>query len=280
MRAAGGESNQSSGTDIHAKDISIQSDSTKDTAVCPNSREAMMKEPVTSDVFTAWPPIRDELSTETSELQDETIRECLSLLDGSTDPLSDHMKHGVPGLARDNHVYFLHGSLETMPAGFVGFDASRPWIIYWALTALRLLGEDVEEYRERVIQTFSSMQNDSGGFGGGHGQISHCAPSYAVVLSLAMIGGTDCLDLIDRKALWHWLGQIKQQDGGFRVCVEGEEDVRGGYCAMVMISLLGLPLSLPPDSPARQGGLESFVDGLPEYLSRCMCSRSVLLPPY
>lgn len=46
------------------------------------------------------------------------------------------------------------------------------------------------------------MQNDTGGFGGGHGQISHCAPSYAVVLSLALIGGTDCLDLIDRKALW------------------------------------------------------------------------------
>lgn len=45
------------------------------------------------------------------------------------------------------------------------------------------------------------MQNDSGGFGGGHGQISHCAPSYAVVLSLAMVGGNDCLDLIDRKAL-------------------------------------------------------------------------------
>ncbi|KAL8936429.1 MAG: hypothetical protein Q9216_004933 [Gyalolechia sp. 2 TL-2023] len=221
------------------------------------------------NLFTSWPPIQDDFTTETSELHDETIQECLPFLNASTGPLFDHKEHGLPSLARDKHIRFLRGSLEAMPAAFVGFDASRPWIVYWALTALRLLGEDVEEYRERVTQTFSSMQNDSGGFGGGHGQISHCAPSYAVVLSLALIGGTDCLDLIDRKALWHWLGQIKQQDGGFRVCVGGEEDVRGGYCAMVMISLLGLPLSLPSDAPARRGGLESFVDGLPGYLSRC-----------
>lgn len=49
----------------------------------------------------------------------------------------------------------------------------------------------------------------------------------------------------------------------------GEEDVRGAYCAMVMISLLSLPLDLPPDAPAREGGLTTFVDQLPEYLGRC-----------
>ena len=38
---------------------------------------------------------------------------------------------------------------------------------------------------------------------------------------------------------------------------------------MTMISLLGLPLDLPPDSPARADGLTSFVTGLPDYLSRC-----------
>lgn len=39
---------------------------------------------------------------------------------------------------------------------------------------------------------------------------------------------------------------------------------------MVIISLLDLPLELPPDSPARKYGLNSFIDGLPEYISRCM----------
>ena len=52
-----------------------------------------------------------------------------------------------------------------------------------------------------VAQTFIPMQNSTGGFGGGHGQISHCAPSYAVVLSLAMVGGDDGFEIIDRRAL-------------------------------------------------------------------------------
>ena len=41
---------------------------------------------------------------------------------------------------------------------------------------------------------------------------------------------------------------------------------------MVIISLLALPLELPPNAPARAHGFTSFLDGLPEYLSRCTIS--------
>ena len=85
---------------------------------------------------------------------------------------------------------------------------------------------------------------------------------------------------------WKWLGEIKQPDGGFALCKGGEVDVRysqhalskiearlmsnrGAYCAMVMISLLNLPLELPPGSPVRVKGMKSFLDGLPQWLSRC-----------
>ena len=37
---------------------------------------------------------------------------------------------------------------------------------------------------------------------------------------------------------------------------------------MVMISLLDLPLDLP-EPEVRQDGMKTFLDGLPEYLSRC-----------
>lgn len=90
------------------------------------------------------------------------------------------------------------------------------------------------------------MQNVDGGFGGGHGQLSHCASSYAAVLSLVMVGGEEALNVIDRKMLlvkasaavyttllinwlnysWKWLGDLKQPDGSFQVCVGGEQDVR------------------------------------------------------
>lgn len=156
----------------------------------------------------------------------------------------------------------------------------------------------------RVVQTFMPMQNLDGGFGGGHGQMSHCAASYAAILSLAMVGGKEAMDMIDRRALqvvshykvtlransfiyrWKWLGELKQDDGGFIMSVEGEEDVRfvsgsfqgsrryssfgrGAYSAMLMISLLALPLELPPHAPSRSNGFNLFSDGLPEYLSRC-----------
>ena len=44
---------------------------------------------------------------------------------------------------------------------------------------------------------------------------------------------------------------------------------RGAYCAMVIIALLNLPLELPQDAEARKYGFNTFLDGLPEYLSRC-----------
>lgn len=45
---------------------------------------------------------------------------------------------------------------------------------------------------------------------------------------------------------------------------------------MVMISLLNLPLELPPNSKARINGDETFLTGLPEYLSRCAFALSGL----
>lgn len=53
----------------------------------------------------------------------------------------------------------------------------------------------------RVISTLSPMQNLDGGFGGGHGQMSHSAASYAAILALILVGGEDALNMIDRKSL-------------------------------------------------------------------------------
>lgn len=84
-----------------------------------------------------------------------------------------------------------------------------------------------------------------------------------------MVGGDDAYEIVDRKAMWHWLGTLKQPDGGFCICEDGEEDVRGAYCALVTITLLNLPWSLPHDTPAYNAGCRDFRDGLGEHLSRC-----------
>ena len=106
------------------------------------------------DLFTMYPPLKDPLDTETSLLQDETVYDCLPLLAGIDDPsrnLFDFNSHGLPRLEREKHVTFLHDCLKQLPARFVAFDPSRPWIVYWVLAGLCMLGEDVQQYRERFI---------------------------------------------------------------------------------------------------------------------------------
>lgn len=41
-------------------------------------------------------------------------------------------------------------------------------------------------------------QNQSGGFGGGPQQISHCAPTYASTLSLLILGTPEAYKVINR----------------------------------------------------------------------------------
>ncbi|KAE8144308.1 beta subunit of farnesyltransferase [Aspergillus avenaceus] len=260
------KSDQSAGSRPSSTEITqSQISHTKQTEMSENQVH-----PGVSTLFTKPPTIIDPLKTETIELQEDTVNKCLPFLQGShSSQKGPFNQHGVPELKRDEHVGYLYDSLEDYPGTFVALDASRPWMIYWALAGLTLLGEDVSRFRERVVASIKPMQNLTGGFGGGHGQTSHCAPTYAAVLSLAMVGGEEAFQVIDRKAMWRWLGRLKQPDGGFRISEGGEEDVRGAYCAMVAISLLDLPLTLPPEAGARQHGLDTFTSGLSDYLSRC-----------
>jgi len=222
--------------------------------------------PTPSWYFKQAPILQDELVTESSELQEAVAEICRSLINGEDQEILERNSHGIPKLLRHKHIKFLKNILGPYPAPFQIMDASRPWILYWGLAGLSSLGYDVSVYKERTIQTFTPLQNATGGFGGGHGQTSHCAASYAATLSLAMVDG---LHMIDRKSMWRWLGRVKQQDGGFAMAEDAEEDVRGAYCAMTIVNLLNLPLSLPPDSSANITGQETFLYRLGEWIARC-----------
>jgi protein farnesyltransferase subunit beta len=191
--------------------------------------------PIVSALFTQWPIIQDDLETDSSIKQDETVRTCLPYLSGQDEDVSVWNLHGVPPLAREHHIAFFHKSLGALPSRAVAVDAARPWYLYWCLAGLTLLDEDVSSYRERLITTARTMQNETGGFGGGGQQFSHLATTYATVLALAIVGGEEALDLVDRKQMWKWLCQLKQADGGFQVCVNGEEDIRYVSCAIVLL---------------------------------------------
>jgi len=98
------------------------------------------------------PNIQENLETETSEDQKETAEECLPFLLGTYVPKDgafETNEYGLARLERSNHVKFLKGALGRLPPGFAALDASRPWMLYWCLTGLSIMGEDVSIYREK-----------------------------------------------------------------------------------------------------------------------------------
>lgn len=231
------------------------------------SLTAVPKLPI-DPLYTREPPVIDDLITVTSKAQESTMDSCLPLLQAQDTSIQYNI-HGVPSLRRRRIINYLKHTIGQLPAPFVMADASRPWSLYWALNGMSLLGADVSEFRDGLVATAQHLQNDSGGFGGGFGQRSHLATTYAMVLALAIVGGEEAYEVIDRRAMWQWLSSLKQPDGGFSMSLGGEVDVRGAYCAAVVISLLNIPLGLSSDSPARAAGIEDLFTGLEGYVRRC-----------
>lgn len=93
--------------------------------------------------------LEDELVTISSEAQKKVRQVCMELLSGQGQTITEVNSHGIPRLQRRKHAKFLRDALGPYPSQFAAMDASRPWMIYWALAGLSFLGEDVSRYRQR-----------------------------------------------------------------------------------------------------------------------------------
>ena len=69
-------------------------------------------------------------------------------------------------------------------------------------------------------------QNPTGGFGGGPGQISHLATTYAAVNALCTLNSEKALKIIKVEELLKWMKGLKMENGAFRMHDDGEEDLR------------------------------------------------------
>lgn len=93
-------------------------------------------------------PLKDPLQTATSKTEDETFKVIEPFLQGNPHgfPLNSH---GIPQIQRSAHVEYLEDSLGDYPAGFAMMDASRPWMVYWGLQGLTVLGQDISEHQQK-----------------------------------------------------------------------------------------------------------------------------------
>ena len=97
-----------------------------------------------------------------------------------------------------------------------------------------LLDEHVTDpvQRKAIIEFLRNCQNSDGGFGGGPGQLSHLAPTYAAVNALCILGTEAAYKVVDREKLVSWMNKLRLEDGSFLMHEDGEVDIRGVYCAL------------------------------------------------
>jgi len=183
----------------------------------------------------------DGLDTFTSEEQKRLERLCGELL--SRLPADRAYLH------RNEHFEYLVQGLSRLPGGYASLDASRPWILFWILHSLELLGAFKrgplrDQDADRISNFLNRCQSDSGGFGGGPQQRPHLAPTYAAVMSLVIAGSEKGFKMVDRQKMYDFLMSVKVKKGplrgGFQVTEGGEVDTRGTYTSMAVASLLNI----------------------------------------
>ncbi|XP_042028107.1 protein farnesyltransferase subunit beta-like [Salvia splendens] len=142
---------------------------------------------------------------------------------------------------RENHIEYLTESLKQLGRNFCVLDANRPWLCYWIIQSIALLGDCVDDKLENgFIDFLSRCQDQDGGYGGGPGQMPHLATTYAAVNALITVGGQNSLSSINREKLYDFLLRMKVASGGFRMHDGGEVDVRACYTAISVASVLNI----------------------------------------
>ncbi|KAJ2161792.1 CAAX farnesyltransferase (FTase) subunit beta [Coemansia sp. RSA 552] len=208
--------------------------------------------------------------TETSEQQvdvEESIgRVYARLVDPRTLADGGDIDDGRHRLIRKKHELFVRDGLHGLSSGFAALDASQPWLSFWCLNSLAIMECDIDDgLRARALDTVRRFQDGGGGFRGGDGQLPHVASTYAALMALVLIGGDEAYEVIDREATYRWLMTMKRPDGSFSMHTDGEVDVRGVYCAMVVGSLLNI---MTPE----------LIAGSAEFISRCQTCEGGIGP--
>lgn len=151
------------------------------------------------------------------------------------------MDPSLPYFYRNEHIKFLERSLRFLSTGYECLDSSRPWMVYWILQSAHLLNfKFSHEVLVDVINFLTNCRCPLGGFGGGPGQIPHLAPTYAAVLSLCLIETDEAFEAIDMEGIRSFLWSVREDNGAFKMHVDGELDVRGAYCAVTVARLSGI----------------------------------------
>nr|CAD1823884.1 unnamed protein product [Ananas comosus var. bracteatus] len=184
---------------------------------------------------------RSEIRLTVTQLEQRKVEEKVAEIYRVLHGVAPHTQSLMLELWRDKHVEYLSRGLRLLGPSFHVLDANRPWLCYWILHSLTLLGERLDpEFESAVVDFLSRCQDNDGGYGGGPGQMPHLATTYAAVNALVTLGSETALSSINRDSLYKFLLRMKDSSGAFRMHNAGEIDVRACYTAISVASLLNI----------------------------------------
>ena len=136
-----------------------------------------------------------------------------------------------------------------MKLGSMGrvFDNGQPWMIYWIVNALDVLGSpsgilDNQPITSKCVKLLEHCQCPDGGFEGGPYQLPHLAATYASILSVISLGSEEGYKMVNREKMYNFLMGMRNPaiKGSFLMHDKGECDMRGAYIAMIVADLLNI----------------------------------------
>lgn len=174
--------------------------------------------------------------------------------------MQEEEKRETVRLKRNLHVNHLHRALGKLPKSFRSLDASRVWIVYWAVHGLSCLEAELTPPgmdEDMLVDFVRRCQHPNGGIGGCPGHLPHLAASYAGVAALITIGTESALACVDRKKMEQFLLSMcrdPSKGGGVTMHEGGEIDIRGVYAMLAIAHMLGLD-----KRPILERGIVDFV---------------------
>lgn len=117
-------------------------------------------------------------------------------------------------------------------------ESSASWIIYWSLSALKLLEHKNYSFIENVLKMVQDKAKNL--FSSQYKGITHLGNIYSSVATLYQFDQTH---IIEKQKIFNFFIIMKNKNGSFHTCENGENDIRGIYCVLAVCVMLDLNFS-------------------------------------
>jgi len=100
----------------------------------------------------------------TLDEQQETEQLISSAISLTAPPFDEGVSAGSPNipssvLRKTEHSQFLASTMFKLPSAYVGLDASKPWLLFWTVHSLDLLGISLDQgIKDRFVRRFTKVK--------------------------------------------------------------------------------------------------------------------------